>query len=173
MKKIFAQANLSGWLSPDEERLLNLYRDGNEEDRNLWIYRITRRRLTDMFASDFDDARDAQDTSYMHEELEQWLREICPVHLLGDYLYEEPHFSALVGTAWGGAGRVLLGSSERDGQRADELFNSAVRLWDTIGRGPADRSPLKFDRKAALAFLEVWRESALAFAFRGDKHEDT
>jgi hypothetical protein len=171
MKKIFCQADLSGWLSPDEERLLNLYRDASEEERSSWLYRITRRRLAHMFAVDFDDECDAQDTTYLYEELEQWLQAICPKHLLGEYLSEEPHFETLVDTAWGSTARVLLGPVDHDGQRADDLFNAAVRLWDMIGRSPGSRSPLTLDRKTALTFLETWRETALQYAYRGNEQE--
>ncbi len=120
-------------------------------------------------AEDFDDARDAGDPSYIHGDLEQWLREICPRYVLGEYYCDEPQLSTLLSTAWKSAARVLLGTSERDGQRADELFNSAVRLWDMVGNGPKYRPPLTLDRKAALTFLEAWREAALSCAFRGDE----
>jgi hypothetical protein len=165
MKKTFVQADLSGWLSPDEERLLNLYRDAGEGEQDKLLYRITRRRLTHMFTSEFDEECDARDSTYLEEELAQWLREICPFHLLGEYLSDEPHRSTLVAAAWGSAAHVLLGSSKRDGQRADELFNAAVRLCDMIGQGPGHRAPLIFDRKAALAFTEQWRADALKHAF--------
>ncbi|MEQ1861831.1 MAG: hypothetical protein ABMA13_18080 [Chthoniobacteraceae bacterium] len=171
MKKIFAQADLSGWLSLDEERLLNLYRAANEADRHEWLYRITRRRLANMFAEDFDDERDGTDASYLQWDLEQWLREVCPRELLGEILCEDPLFTSLVSTAWGAAARVVLGPSARDGQRADELFNAAVRLWDMLGDAPGRRPPLKLDRKAAIGFLEAWREAALAFAFRPEDED--
>ena len=171
MKKIHAQADLSGWLSPDEMRLLDLYRDGSEQMRDEWLYSITRRHLVHIFAENFEDARDGKDTTYLHEELEQWLREICPFHRLGSFYGEEPQCSALVATAWGAAGRVVLGSSAHDGQRADELCHAAVRLWDAVGDAPERRQPLRLDRKGALTFLEAWREEALSFAFNADEED--
>ncbi len=165
MKKLFVQADLSGWLSPDEERLLNLYRDSCQEDRSQFLYRITRRRFAPYFAESFDKERDAADPSYLHEELEQQLRTICPRDLLGEFLGEEPHCWELWATAWGSVAPVILGAAEQDGWRADELYNAAIRLWDMLGDGPHCRKPMKFKRKDALAFIEAWREAALELAF--------
>ena len=166
MQKTFAQSDLSGWLSPDEDRLLNLFRNLDHAERSNLLYLITRKHLASMFTEEFDDSKDAQDSSYMEEELNKWLFEICPKELLGEYLCEEPHFTEIVGTAWKSVGLVVLGSSENDGQRADELFNVAIRLWDIIGNGPGQRQPLDLSRSACLKFLEAWREEALSFAFR-------
>jgi hypothetical protein len=62
----------------------------------------------------------------------------------------------------------VLGFVERDGQRADELYNAALRLWDMIGRGPNHRQPMRLDRATALKFIESWRKEALEFAYRAD-----
>lgn len=171
MKKIFAQADLSGWLSPDEERLIYLYRDAPAQQRDEWLYRITRRRLAWMVTVSFDEARDVADSTYLHEELEQWLREICPWTHLGNFFCDEPQRSTLIHSAWGAAGRVLLGSCERDGERADQLINAAVALWDMVGNGPGLRAPMDLTRAGALAFLEEWRREALSFAFRAEEEK--
>lgn len=164
MKKIFAQADLSGWLSPDEERLLNLYRDFGERERDHWLYRLTRRKLVHMVPESFD-TKDLRGAIYIEEELEQWLGEICPAEHLGDFYCDDCDRCELIGRAWGPAAPVVLGTSEHDGQRADELFNTAVQLWDSIGNPPGKRPPLNFSRSDALKFLEAWREAALKHAF--------
>jgi hypothetical protein len=169
MKKTLVQADLSGWLSPDEERLLNLYRDSCQEDRNQFLYHITRRRFAPFFAEQFDKTRDAVDPTYLEEELEQELRIICPSEYLGEFLSEEPHRLELLTAAWGRVAPVILGASEQDGQRADELYNTAIRLWDMLGNSPCRRMPMKLSRKDALAFIEAWREAVLELVFR---HQD-
>ena len=168
MKTKSPVVDLAGWLSPDEQRLLDIYRILPDLEQDDLLFRTTRQRLLPYLAADFDVEQDRRDETYLHEELEQWLREICPRTMLGDYLCEEPHFSALIGTAWDGAGRVLLGVSEHDGQRADELLDAALRLWDMVAPHPGIGRQLKFDRKAALAFIEAWREEVFAAVFRQD-----
>ena len=168
MKKDFAQADLSGWLSPDEERLLILYRDASAEERSEYLYRITRQRFVPWFAEHFDKQRDASDSSYLHEELEQQLRLICPRQILGPFWSEEPHCIALWSEAWGSIAPVILGPAERDGQQADALYNTALCLWDSVGDGPHRRQAMCFTRSKALAFIEAWREEVFALIFRAE-----
>ena len=167
MKK-FVQEDLSGGLSPDEERLLNMYRDSSAEDRSEYLYRLTRQRFMPWFAEHFGKQRDARDSSYLHEELEQELRVICPRDMLGRFWSEEPHCLALWSAAWGCIAPVILGPAERDGQQADALYNTALRLWDSVGDGPHRREAMCFTRSKALAFIEAWREEVFSRIFRAE-----
>jgi hypothetical protein len=165
MEKIFCQADLSGWLSADEERLLNLYRRMSQDERHTCLFRLSRQRYLPWFADEFDPQRDAVDSTYLIQELEDQLFLQAPWWLLGEFLGEEPHRSELVRTAWGNAAPVLLGVTESDGFKADKLFNSAVRLWDCLGDGPSRRASMDFTRQKALVFLEKWREEIMIQLF--------
>jgi|GEM_PF-6144046 len=165
MEKILCQADLSGWLSTDEERLLNLYRRMSQDERHTCLFRLSRQRYLSWFADEFDPQRDAADSTYLIQELEDQLFLQAPWWLLGEFLGEEPHRSELVRTAWSYAAPVLLGVTENDGLRADQLFNSAVRLWDSLGDGPPRRAPMDFTRQKALVFLEKWRKEIMLQLF--------
>jgi hypothetical protein len=165
MEKFCCQTDLSGWLSLDEERLLNLYRCMSQDERQTCLFRLSRQHYLPWFADEYDSQRDAVDSSYLIQELEDQLFLLAPWWLLGEFLGEEPHRGALVRTAWGYAAPVLLGVTESDGFRADQLFNSAIRSWDSLGKGPSLRAPMDFTRQKALLFLETWREEVLGQLF--------
>lgn len=165
MEKIFCQADLSGWLSPDEERLLNLYRNLSQNERQTCLFRLSRQFYLPWFADEYNPQRDAVDSTYLIQELEDQLFLQAPWWLLGEFLGEEPHRRELVRTAWSYAAPVLLGVTENDGLRADQLFNSAVRLWDCLGDGPSRRASMDFTRQKALVFLEKWREEIMLQLF--------
>ncbi|MNC21698.1 hypothetical protein D3C76_1069410 [compost metagenome] len=177
MEKFFCQADLSGGLSPDEERVLNLYRNISPDERQMYLFRLSRQLYLPWFADEYDPERDAVDSTYLVDELEQQLFLLAPWWLLGEFLGDEPHRSALVQTAWNYAAPVLLGVAENDGFRADQLFNSAIGLWDCMDDGPSRRGPLDFTRQKALVFLEKWREEVLHQLFtripseRGDPNQ--
>ncbi len=164
-KKSEPFANLSGWLSPDEERLIEMFRDCATDDRSELLYRFTRLRFAPCFAVNFDKSRDQQDPTYLHSELEDELLLICPRHLLGEYFSDSPHLETLFDSAWGPIAPVILGTSEKDGHRADQLFNAAISIWDWVGDGPHRRSPLKFSRVNALLLIDTWRNSVLERVF--------
>lgn len=165
MEKTFCQADLSGWISPDEERLLNLYRGMSQSERQTCLFHLSRQRYLPWFADEYDSQRDAVNSTYLIDELEQQLFLQAPWWLLGEFLGEEPHRSKLVRTAWSYAAPVLLGVTENDGVRADQLFNSAVQLWDCLGDGPSRRKPMDFTRQKSLTFLEEWREEVMRQLF--------
>lgn len=165
MEKIFCQADLSGWLSPDEDRLLNLYRSMSQDERQTCLFSLSRQRYLPWFAGEYDPQRDAVDITYLIQELEDQLFLQAPWWLLGAFLEEEPHRRELVRTAWSYASPVLLGVTENDGLRADQLFNSAFRLWDCLGDGPSHRASMDFTRQKALVFLEKWREEIMIQLF--------
>ena len=156
-------------LSPDEDRLLSIYRIFSFEDRTDFLYRITRRHFVPYFAGSFDSTRDAKDPSYLHEELESALRTIMPKEILGE-LYDTfvyPQLELLWTSAWGGIAPVILGATERDGQRADELYAALAEHWGTLSvRWDTGRDrPMPFDRKDALALIEAWRKTLLDCGF--------
>lgn len=165
MDKLFAQADLSGWLSPDEERLLSIYRRFPLEQRQQYLFRLCRQGYLPWITAEYDEKQDAVDTSYLEQELEDQLYLMAPWPMLGEFFGDEPHRLELMGTAWGRVGPVILGVSEQDGLRADQLFNSAVRLWDALGAGPGWRTPLAISRQNALAFIEAWREAVIEQLF--------
>ncbi|EPL60213.1 hypothetical protein B382_22470 [Stutzerimonas stutzeri B1SMN1] len=165
MDKLVAQADLSGWLSPDEERLLNLYRRASQAQRQQHLFRLCRQRYLPWITAEYDERQDALDTSYLEQELEDQLLLVAPWPMLGEFYGDEPHRLELLATAWGRVGPVILGISEQDGLRADQLFNSAIRLWDALGAAPGRRAPLRVDRRDALAFIEAWREAVIEQLF--------
>ena len=165
MEKNFCKADLSGWLSPDEDRLLNLYRSMLQDERQTCLFSLSRQRYLPWFADEYDPLRGAVDSTYLIQELEDQLFLQAPWWLFGEFLGEEPHRRELVRTAWSYVAPVLLGVTENDGLRADQLFNSAVRLWDCLGDGPSRRAPMDFTRQKALVFLEKWREEIMLQLF--------
>ncbi len=166
IKKYFAVADLSGWLSPDEERLIELFRDCTTDDRSEFLFQLTRYRYSPYFAEDFDKEADRRDSTYLYEELEQQLLLNCPVQVLGEFFSEAPHIQHLFSSAWGRIAPVILGGSERDGQNADALFNTAIGIWDSIGDGPHRRRRMDFSRLDALRLIEEWREEVMSLIFR-------
>jgi len=165
MEKFFCQRDLSGCLSPDEERLLNLYRCMSQDERQTCLFRLSRQHYLPWFTDEYDSQRDAVDNTYLIQELQDQLFLLAPWWLLGELLGEEPHRSELVGTAWGYAAPVLLGVTEIDGFRADQLFNSAIQLWDSLVYGLSGWAPMDFTRQKALIFLETWREEVMRQLF--------
>lgn len=147
--------------SVDEELLLTLYRRSSWEDRTATLLRIGRLSFAPFFAEDFSREQDSQD-SYLHEELEQALRNLCPREHLGELGLSlvEPQFSGLWISAWDDIAPVILGAREQDGQRADELF-SAVQAHCLAER----LQHVRFERMDALALIEAWREATLQAIF--------
>lgn len=149
--------------SADEERLLTLFRSSSWEDRSHLLYRLTRLHFVPFFAEHFSRELDARDSSYLHEELEEQLRLICPRHHLGSartVFDETVLFNALWKSAWGDIAPVILGSDEHDGQRADELYQAVV-----AGCKEASQVGVDFQRMDALALIEDWREQSLQLVF--------
>jgi hypothetical protein len=148
--------------SVDEELLLTLYRQSSWEDRTATLFRLSRLYFAPFFAEHFSREQDARDTSYLHEELEQALRDLCPREHLGELCFSliEPQLSGLWISAWGEIAPVILGASEQDGQRADELYKAVQ------GHCAAERLPtIKFERVDALVLIEDWREATLQAMF--------
>lgn len=148
--------------SVDEELLLTLYRRSSWKDRTATLFRLSRLHFATFFAEDFSRERDAHDSSYLHEELEQALRDLCPREQLGELGLRlvEPQFSGLWISAWGDIAPVILGASEQDGQRADELFKAVQGHCEA-----EQRRLVGFERRDALALIEAWREAALQALF--------
>lgn len=148
--------------SVDEELLLTLYRRSSWQDRTAMLFKLSRLQFAPFFAENFNREQDAHDSGYLHEELEQALRALCPREQLGELGLSlvEPQFSGLWTSAWGDIAPVILGASEQDGQRADELFRAVQ------GHCDAERRRLVgFERGDALALIEAWREAALQALF--------
>lgn len=95
MEKIFCQTDLSGWLSPDEERLLNLYRGMSQNERQTCLFHLSRQRYLPWFADEYDSQRDAVDSTYLIDELELQLFLQAPWWLLGEFLGENPTEASL------------------------------------------------------------------------------
>ncbi len=152
----------------DEARLLVLYRRAAREDRTAFLFKLTRLHFAPFFAESFSRLQDARDPSYLHEELEQSLRLLCPRWHLGelDPLLVEPQFSSVWRSAWGDIAPVILGDSEQDGQRADELHRAVHRHLAAEGL-----SHIRFERAAALALIEDWREAVLQAVFSPEATE--
>jgi hypothetical protein len=148
--------------SSDEERLLQLFRRLPWKKRSEVLYGVTRRCSAEWFAECFDDAEDARDSVYLQEELEEYLRCICPRERLGPLwdAIQGVYFESLWISAWGRIAPVILGASDHDGQRADELFAAIVRHCseERIDLGG-------FDRRDALDLIGAWREEVLQRAF--------
>lgn len=153
-------------VTPDEERLLAHYRASPWEDRTELLYRIARLRYAPCFADDFNKKCDAADSTYLHEELEQELRDEFPRQLnsavaqIYECLTEQQFagiFEGLANSGWPSIARVILGASEQDGQRADELYGAIRSAIQSEFRG----DPPTFSRKDTLALIEAWREGVL------------
>lgn len=175
-KKIFCQADLSGWLSPDEERLLQIYRDLPSERSEHLLYWLNRERFLANFLGDkYDVEKDQREpTTYEPELLEQlWLIRPEPFQAPDIFWDDPPAWNELMGVACPeGYDRVVLGTSETDGQNADSLFNGIHRIWDYIGRGPWSREPLSVTRIDCLRYLEEWRNNAMEWVFRRPDDSD-
>jgi len=157
--------------SPDEERLLAHYRASSWEDRTELLYRIARLRYAPCFAENFNKKYDADDSTYLHEELEQELREQFPRQLnsaiaqIYEYLTAQQFagiFEGLVTSGWPSIARVILGATEQDGQRADELYSAICSASKSAFIG----DPPNFSRRDTLELIEVWREGVLQMLFR-------
>ncbi len=148
--------------SVDEELLLTLYRRSSWEDRTATLFRLSRLHFAPFFAAHFSREQDAKDSSYLDEEIEQALRNLCPREHLGDLLFDlcEPYFSILWRSAWGDIAPVILGASEQDGQRADELFKAVQGHCEA-----EQRRLVGIERRDALTLIEAWREAALQALF--------
>jgi hypothetical protein len=167
-------------LSPDEERLLQHYRDSPWKDRTELLYRIARLRYVPCFATRFDSDSDARDETYLHAELEdelllQFPRELSsPIAELYDVFTRAQVFGgifqALEMSGWGSIARVILGATEQDGQRADELYSEI----HSVSQSVCSREPPKFSRRDALELIEAWREGVLQqlFQFQHDRSAD-
>jgi hypothetical protein len=152
----------SATTSVDEELLLTLYRRSSWEDRTATLFRLCRLHFAPFFEAHFNREQDARDSSYLHEELEQALRDLCPREYLGDLDLNpvEPQFSGLWISAWGDIAPVILGASEQDGQRADELFKAVQAHCEA-----EQRRLVRFERRDALELIDAWREAALQALF--------
>ncbi len=150
--------------SRDEELLLVLFRRLSVDDRSEVLFRLTRRQFAPFFADEFSEVRDAQDSTYLHEELEEKLRLLCPRERLRS-VYPTFElgllFKSLWQNAWGDIAPVVMGSDEQDGQRADELVRAVISCSRAAG-GPRDPS---FSRMDALRLIEDWREQVLECIF--------
>ena len=111
MKKIFAQGDLSGWLSPDEELLLNLFRESGSYEREKMLFQYALKRLTCMFADETDSLQTLESPENK-EALERWLLLHCPIELLDDCYQDDPNKSELINTAWESVASVILGLQE-------------------------------------------------------------
>ena len=148
-------------ITADEERLLLFYREflsQNEQDELL--YNIARIQFAShLDIQDFDVQRMIIDPDYLKEEIEEELKVVgSPMEvrgLMGIFFCDEPYYSILYSTAWNNIARVILGTSENDGSRADELYNTALKLFDY-------HRPMDFSRKQALELIETWREYAFS-----------
>tara|TARA_B110001469_G_C9624833_1_gene311768 strand:+ start:740 stop:1258 length:519 start_codon:yes stop_codon:yes gene_type:complete len=168
MKKIFAQGDLSGWLSPDEELLLNLFRESGSYEREQMLFQYALKRLACMFA-DETDSLETLESPENKEALERWLLLHCPIELLDDCYQDEPNKSELINTAWESVASVILGLQENDGKHADELFNASIRLWDMMKEHIVHQQKRQFSRQRALAFIEAWRDRVITFAFESQR----
>jgi hypothetical protein len=155
----------------DEQRLLTHYRDSPWEDRTELLYRIARLRFAPSFAESFDRDSDACDSTYLHEELEQELREQFPrdfnsaIAQIYDCLTNQQFagiFQDLENSGWPSIARVILGGSEQDGRRADELYEVIHNASKSVFRC----APPNFSRRDTLELIEVWREQVLQKLFR-------
>lgn len=169
--KVFSKTD-----TPDEERLLQLYRNCSSTERNEILYRVTRLNFGLAFAAREQTSgyklRLADESHHLYEELEQGLRDICPTELLKELrsVITEQQFSGLWQGAWGGIATVILGTTEQDGQRADELYKEIMNVASALGM----YSEFNFSRHDALELIETWREATLVKAFsRGDMDEPT
>jgi peptide subunit release factor RF-3 len=168
MNNASVQADLetfSSCSSPDEERLLSLYRASPWEDKTQFLYKITRLRFSPYFAEVFNKQADARDPTYLHEELEQALREICPREALWEIGVEDFYIPSIFISAWGGIAPVILGATEKDGQRADELYRAILGHCDEVQRNRLSKNAVAFKRQDALKLIEDWREAALKLVF--------
>ena len=161
--------------SSDEERLLQLYRNCSESERNEILYRVTRRRFGPRFGAwaqaNSDKVQFADDSSHLYEELEEGLRDICPTELLKELgtILNDQQFNGLWQGAWDSIALVILGTSEHDGRRADELYREVTDVASHLGM----HKDFNFSRRDALELLETWREAALERAFgQYEKVED-
>jgi len=163
--------NFSKTRTPDEERLLAHYRASPWEDRTELLYRIARLRYAPCFAECFNRVSDARDQTYLHYELEQELKDEFPKHLnssiaqIYDGLTEQQFsgiFEGLVTSGWPSIARVILGATEQDGRRADELYSAILGSCQSAYMG----NPPIFSRRDALELIEVWREAVLQKLFR-------
>lgn len=155
--------------SPDEERLLQLYRNCTRTERNEILCRLTRLRLSPEFETRRGAVLFGDESHYLYEELEDRLRQICPrdrLKQLGDEL-NEPQFNGLWDGAWGGIADVILGLSENDGQRADELYAEVARIAKNFRL-----KEYSFSRKEALDLIETWRETALRLTFEAGRKSE-
>lgn len=157
-------------MTTDEERLLQLFRNCSVKERSKILYRLTKLQFAEQFAADFQgnelpvSLSDPND--YLSEELEQSLKDIVPNEILDRQriFISEPQLSGLWEIAWGRLAPVILGSTEQDGQRADELFSAiSAHCIDENRSG-------NFRRRDALELIERWRESALQLAFAPASH---
>ena len=69
MKKIFAQGDLSGWLSPDEELLLNLFRESGSYEREQMLFQYALKRLACMFADETDSLGASKGSNAKYKDL--------------------------------------------------------------------------------------------------------
>jgi hypothetical protein len=171
MSKIPVQNDLmqfSKTESADEERLLQLYRNCSDSERNEILYRVTRLRFAPSFGAwaqsngyvvNLSDADE-----HLHEELEEGLRDICPRELLREVgaAMTDQQFNGFWQGAWGSIAPVIFGTSERDGQMADKLYAEVAGTAPSVWRGK-----FQFSRREALELIETWREAALQRAFTG------
>lgn len=170
MKKVFAQGDLSGWLSPDEELLLNLFRESRSHEREHMLFQYLLKRLACMYTSEGDSLEAVNSTENL-AHLEEWLLSICPIDYLDDCYQDEPNKSELINTAWDSIAPVILGLQENDGKHADQLFNASIRLWDMMNTHIAHQRKRNFSRQRALALIEDWRDRATAYAFESQREE--
>ena len=144
------------WISSDEERLLLLYRDFmSPSERDELLCSITRAQFASYLdVSNFDKHQAITNCDYLQEEIEKELKLIASMDItgkMGNFFCIEPYHSILYQTAWGNIASVIFGSCDNDGARADELYNTALKLLD-------QPRTVDFCRKNALELIEAWRE---------------
>lgn len=153
--------------SPDEERLLELYRRSPGAVRCQLLTGLSRLHLCPFFHPDGrKDDRVLFDWTHLHEETEEALRDLCPKHHLGEVCLAFDSLAILWRSAWGDIAPVILGLSCHDGQRADELYEAVLKHCAAEWRGD-----VRFTRHDALALIEEWREAALQHIF-ATHHDD-
>ena len=148
--------------SPDEERLLTLFRRCTLEQRSEILCRLTRLQFAPFFTCTKVGLGDPEE--HLYEELEQSLRDLYPKAVLEKLRtsIQEPQLSGVWIDAWGRIAPVLFGITDRDGRHADALYLALREYCESQGRGRLEN----FMRRDALELIEVWRETALQALFK-------
>lgn len=163
-------SNKSSAQESDRERLMALYDLYSGAEQDELLYTLTRKRLTSYVPTEYDADPGIPDEDYYHEEFEQWLIEICPFDILGNYFGDTERIREMVSLAWGGARRVLLGTSSRDGASADVLYAVAMNMWPSIARNICETTATPgINLQTVVEFIQAWRNEVLAHVFRREE----